>query len=154
MSQFETELRQRVSRGDDIYDTYEWYLAAIGAEEVIDGGRPAPDLSLFEREFLIDNMEYHGKQKLRRMSMSELLNGAATARPHHPEHEFIDMCGLANRTLIRTMFDRTASTRRYDSAVAELTKRANAKGMPLADFIDKVTEQKRGDRNIRKEYDK
>ena len=138
MSQFEAELRKRVSRGDDTYDTYEWYLSAIGAEGFVDRGGPEPDLSWFEREFLIANMEHYHKQKLHRMPLSELFNNMATAQPHHPEHELIDMGGLANRTLIRTMFDKTADTRHYDSAVVELTKRANAKGMPLADFIDKV----------------
>jgi hypothetical protein len=52
MSQFEAELRQRVSRGDDTYDTFEWYLSAIGAEDLVDRGGPEPDLSWFEREFL------------------------------------------------------------------------------------------------------
>jgi hypothetical protein len=139
MSQFEAELRQRVSRGDDTYDTIEWYLSAIRAKDLVERGGPEPDLSWFEREFLKANAEYYQEQRLRRMPLSELLNGMAMAKPLHPGRQLIDMGGLANRTLIRTMLDGTADARRYDSAVAELTKRANAKGMTMADFIAKVS---------------
>jgi hypothetical protein len=82
MSEHEAELRLRLERKDDLYDTIVWFLAAIDVESCVDSGLD-PDLSWFEREFLKDkdNIEFYREERLRRMTVPELLNEMAIAKP-------------------------------------------------------------------------
>jgi hypothetical protein len=146
MSKHEAELRQRLSNGDDIHDTMDWFLKAIGAQAYIDGGAE-PDLSWFEREFLKDNTDRYHEERMRRKTMFELLNNLATEGPVHPERPRIDMSGAADEDLIDKMVDDNYG----DSAVEELVKRANGKHMTLADYIGDVIRRgnKKSDRQDR-----
>jgi hypothetical protein len=136
MSKCEAELRRRLSNRDDIYDTMCWFLSAIDAQACADGG-PEPDLSWFEREFLKDNIDRYREEQMRRMTIWELLNGAATEGPVHPERPRIDMSDVADKELINKMVDDYYG----DSAVEELVKRANAKRLTLADYAWYVVSQ-------------
>ena len=133
MSKYEAELRRRLSNGDDIYDTMDWFWKAIGAQAYIDGG-PKPDLSSFEVEFLNDNVDRYHEEQIRRKTMFELLNDVAMAGPVHPERPRIDMSEATDDELIDKMVDDYYG----DSATEELVKRANGKHMTLADYIRDV----------------
>jgi hypothetical protein len=80
MSQYETELRRRLAADKvDLYETISWFLAAIGAQDFIDGKPGEPDLSWFEREFLTANAERYQQERVQRMSIVELIVGRVTA---------------------------------------------------------------------------
>jgi hypothetical protein len=142
MSEYEAELRRRTALKDvDVYDTMVWFLAAIDAEGYVDRGcrGPEPDLSWFEREFLIDNMDlYHKqrltdhKQQLKRMTSSELLNGLAVSEPT-PNQPRIDMSQWSDKDVINGM-----TGPHHNSAIDEIVKRANARRITVADYVSDV----------------
>jgi hypothetical protein len=129
VSEHEAELRRRLPNGDGIYETMCWFLSAIDAQACVDGG-PEPDLSWFEREFLKDNIDRYHEERLRRMTMAELINEAATER-FDPNHPRIDMSEATDEELINKMVEGP----HRESATEELVKRANAKRVTLADYI-------------------
>ena len=139
MSKHETELRRRLAGSNvDIYETMSWFLTAIDAQAYVHGKLGEPDLSAFEREFLHANVERYQQARLDRMSPDDLLNKMATAEPD-PNAPKIDMSGLSDRQVIAAAFNGPY----FDSATAELVKRANAKCVTVADFIRAAL---RGDR--------
>jgi hypothetical protein len=141
VSKHEAELRRRLSNGDDVYDTMDWFLKAIDAQAFVDGG-PEPDLSWFEREFLGDkaNIDRYHEERMRRKTIFDLLNDMATEGPVHPERPHIDMSGAADEDLINKIGDDYYG----DSAVEELVKRANAKRITLAHYIGNVVISHKG----------
>jgi hypothetical protein len=117
----------------DVYDTLCWFLDAINAQACVDGG-PEPDLSWFEREFLRDNIEFYHKERVRRMTTWELLDGMATEGAVRPDQPLLDVSDWQDVDLINAVTDE-----RYgDSAVAELVKRANAKRVTISDYLKDV----------------
>jgi hypothetical protein len=135
VSKYEAELRRRLAiDGADLYDTMCWFLTAINAQAVADGGPETEELSWFEREFLINNTEFYHKERCERMTNWELLNAmAAVVKPDQPR---LDMSDWPDVKLINTIVD--PDDCRSDSAIEELVKRANAKCITMADYIDVV----------------
>jgi hypothetical protein len=133
MSQRETELRRRLA-GDnvDIVEIMTWFLDAIDAKTYADGKPGEPDLSWFEQEFLRDNAERYHQERLKRMSIVDLVVGMVLAKPA-PDYALIDMSAMPDRELIDATIGPDG-----DSACAELLKRANAKRVTVADFIRDV----------------
>ncbi len=101
MSKHEAELRRRLA-GDhvDVYEIISWFLDAIDAQAYVDGKPGEPDLSWFEREFLINNIERYHTARIKRMSMVDLLNKMAIAKPQ-PGHPRIPCLALPLKTCPR-----------------------------------------------------
>ena len=136
MSEHEVELRRRRALEEvDIYDTMVWFLAAIDAQGYVDRGcrGPEPKLLWFEREFLKDNIELYHEQRVRRMTMLELLNEMATNRPEDPNQPRIDMSQSSDEDVINGV-----TGPHSQSAIEELVKRANAKSLTVADYVTDV----------------
>jgi hypothetical protein len=131
MGKFEAELRKQLAAdGADIHDIMCWFLDAIGAQACVDGG-PEPDLSWFEREFLKDNTAFYHKERVRRMTIWELLDGMAAEGPVRPDQPLIDVSGWSDKDLINAVTDDQYG----DSAVAELVRRANARCLTMSDYV-------------------
>jgi hypothetical protein len=88
MSKHEAELRRRVADNDNTYDTMCWFLSAIGAQAYVDGG-PEPDLSWFEREYLKANIARYHEERMRRMSIRDLIDALALEDFEHPERPLL-----------------------------------------------------------------
>jgi hypothetical protein len=134
MSQRETELRRRLA-GDnvDIVEIMTWFLDAIDAKTYADGKPGEPDLSWFEREFLRDNAERYHQERLKRMSVIDLVVHVVLAEPE-PGQNDVDMREVPDRDLVNALVGDHSN-----SASAELLKRANAKRVTVADWLREVT---------------
>jgi|SRR5215831_8918223 len=131
MSEHEAELRRRLATdGADTFDIICWFLDVVGAQACVDGG-PEPDLSWFEREFLKSNVEYYHEERVRRMTLPELLNELATEGLINLDQPRIDVSDWSDLDLTSAITD----DRYGDSAVAELVKRANAKRATMSDYV-------------------
>ena len=133
MSQHEAELRGRLA-GDnvDIVEIMTRFLAATDARAYADGKPGEPDLSWFEREFMRDNVERYHQERIKRLSIVDLVVGMVLAE-RAPDYALIDMSAMPDRELINATIGPDG-----DSACAELLKRANAKCITVADFIKDV----------------
>jgi len=131
MSEHEAELRRRLATdGADTFDIICWFLDVVGAQACVDGG-PEPDLAWFEREFLKSNVEYYHEERVRRMTLPELLNELATEGLINLDQPRIDVSDWSDLDLTSAITD----DRYGDSAVAELVKRANAKRATMSDYV-------------------
>jgi hypothetical protein len=138
MSEHEAELRRRWADGKgDIVETMTWFLAAIGAQDFVDG-KPGslPHLSWYEREFLKDNAERYDRARVARMSIVDLTIGRIMAKPEPGQFD-IDMSGAPDGDILDALPGPYSN-----SAAAELLKRANAKRVTLVDYLREAVARK------------
>lgn len=131
MSKHESELRRKLAADSvDIYDVISWFLAAIDAKAYTDGKPGQPDLSEFEYDFLSANIERYRSERLKRMSVADLLNRLATEEVPDPNQPKVEVGGWSDRQLIEGWLEREIA-----SAGEELVARANLRRVSVAKYI-------------------
>jgi hypothetical protein len=111
---------------------------------------PGPTRRLLRKVIIIRHgRDRWRKERVRRMSVAQLLNNWAACEPENPE-ALVDLGNMPDWQLVRAVGSQdigvTAHSKEVlaDSAIAELAKRANMMRLTVADYIRRKTKRDSG----------